>query len=86
MAWLYRYKGCSSWFIGWREGRRTKSKTTGTEDRQEAEKQLAAIEAMAAVARAGGPVEAVFRSLTGAAPVVSRTLKEELADWLAEAK
>lgn len=90
MAWLYRYHkaGKSRWYIGWRAGGRTRARSTGTADRKEAEKQLAAFVALDAIHQRGGPIDELYRNLKGAAlpATVVRSLKAELDDWVAEAK
>jgi integrase len=87
MAWIYRYKGKTRWFIGWRSAGKVKARSTGTADKREAEKQLAAFVALQAIHERGGPLDELYRSLTSATskPVALRTLKAELDDWLVEA-
>ncbi len=85
MAWLYRRKDSSYWWVGWRtpDGA-SHFRSTKCEDKAEARKQLAAIELLF-VARAHGPdaLTAVYESLSGRA-TPKTSLVAELDDWLAE--
>ena len=83
MSWLYKRKGSTKFWLGWRAGGKVCQKTTGTADRKEALKQLAGVRALHESQRAGALSLAVYESLTGIiAPKV--TLKAALADWLTE--
>ncbi len=90
MAWLYQYTkaGKSRWFIGWRSGGKVRARSTRTDDRVQAEKQLAAFVALEAIHERGGPIDELYRNLKGISlPVTAgRSLKAELEEWVAEAK
>lgn len=85
MAWLYRQKGSSKWWIGWRANGRQFLKSTKTEVRAEAEKQLARTEALFAAHRAGSVVDEVYQSLTSKV-VPKVALKAALNDWIDECR
>lgn len=88
MAWLYRYKDSSRWFIGWRSAGKIRARSTGKTSKKEAEKELAAFVAMQAIHERGGPLDELYRSLSGATKPAAqtRTLKAELDDWIDEAE
>lgn len=84
MAWLYQRDGSKFWWMGWRtpDGK-PHFKSTKCSDRAEAEKQLAAVEALFSARASGAVLADVYASLTGqATPRV--TVKAALADWLTE--
>lgn len=83
MAWLYKQKNSENWWIGCRINGRQILKSTGTADRQEAERQLAAIEALNQAHRAGTALDEIYRALSGKGESVV-TLRASVAAWLAE--
>lgn len=84
MAWLYKRKDSKFLWIGWRTpDKRIHFKSTKCVDPTEAQKHLAAAEAMFQAKRSGAPLDAVYESLTSrTAPRL--TVKSALADWLTE--
>ena len=86
MAWLYEQKGKSkNWFIGYRVNGKLHSRTTGTADRAEAEKELGKVRMMFEAHKSNSLTEQLYHALTGSGlPKV--TLVIELDGWLAEAK
>ena len=46
MAWLYRQKGSKKWWLGYRLAGKQILRSTGTDDKAEAERQLAKVQAM----------------------------------------
>lgn len=87
MAWLYKRPGTARWWIGWRVNGKLFAKSTGTEDRAEAEKKLAEIETLQQWKAAGRLTRDFVESLTGPSqsgkPV---SVRGELDGWLAETK
>lgn len=84
MAWLFRFKDSKRWWIGYRVGGRLIQKATRTADRQEAERQLAAVNALHSASKSGLPLDELYSALKGN-PVAARvTLKEEADSWIAE--
>lgn len=84
VAWLYKRDGSKFWWLGWRtpDGK-PHFRSTRCQDRTEAQKQLAGVEALFSAHRSEAPLEAVYLSLAGrATPRV--TVKAALADWLTE--
>jgi len=63
------------------------ARSTKTADEEKAKKELAAMEALDAVRQAGGPLDALYHALKASIgqPTPTRSLKAELADWIAEA-
>ena len=88
MAWIYKCAGSENWFIGFRVAGRLQAKSTRTPDRAEAERQLAACEALQRNASAGSPLDAIHDALRQASGqgVINRSLKAELDEWVAEAR
>jgi integrase len=88
MAWLYRYKDSSRWFIGWRSAGKIRARSTGKTSKKDAEKELAAFVAMQAIHERGGPLDELYRSLSAATRPEAhvRALKAELDDWIDEAE
>ncbi len=85
MAWLFKYKNSTVWWIGYRLNGRQYLRTTGQRDRAEADKELERLNSMMAAQKADALSQGLYEHLTGKAlPAV--TLKLALADWLNEAK
>lgn len=85
MAWLYRRPNSSRWWVGYRHHGRQILQSTGTDDRAEAEKRLAEVQAMLSLARVGGLTRQTFEALTGTR-LETWTLKAALADWIKTAR
>jgi integrase len=81
MAWLYKQAGSDNWWIGQRVNGRQIRKSTGTSDKTEAQKKLAAIEAMERAAAAGCLTEEFFRALTGAQAQKPLAIKAAVKEW-----
>jgi integrase len=81
MAWLYKHPKSGRWFLGWRVGKKSFNRSTGTADRKEAEKQLSTVQLMVTTNREGKLNEAVYRSLTGQS-LQRVALKPAVADYL----
>jgi len=88
MAWIYRQSGRKTWLLAYRVGGKLRARSTKTTDEAEAKKQLAACRAMEQAHAAGLPLESMFREFTKATAAAGqeRTLRAEIADWIAEAK
>jgi len=85
MAWLFKQKGSSNWWVGYRAGGKIRRFTTKTADITEATAELGRVKAMLAAKSSAENLEQVFEALTG--KVIPRaTLMGELGSWLREAK
>lgn len=80
MAWIYKQGGSENWWIGQRINGRQILKSTGSSDRDIAQKQLEAIRALECAAKAGRLTEAVYHALTGA-QVKVETIKAAVKQW-----
>ena len=86
MAWLYEQKGKSrNWYIGYRVNGKLHSQTTGTADRDEAEKELGKVRMMFEAHKSKSLTEELYHALTGSG-LPKITLAMELDGWIAEAK
>ncbi len=83
MAWLYQRNDSRHWWIGWRVGRKSFFRSTGTQDRAEAERQLAQVRAMFESHKAKSLSLDVYESLTGRS-LPKKSLDDALQDWLDE--
>jgi integrase len=84
VAWLYKQRGSSNWWLGYRANGKQMLRSTGTPDRAKAERELAKVRSMFEAHRANALTKELYEALTGrAAPSV--LLSAELDDWLAEA-
>src|SRR5271157_1724012 len=82
MAWLYKHPKSGRWFLGWRVGKKAFNRSTGTEDRTEAEKQLSTVQLMVSTNREGKLTEDVYKSLTGQS-LERVALRPAVQDYLA---
>lgn len=83
VAWLYKQKKSRFWWLGWRVNGKIHFRSLKTEDRKEAEKELAKVHVMFNAKRAGTALEAVYETLTGKT-IPKVTLKTAIEQWLAE--
>lgn len=81
MAWLFKQIESDNWWIGYRFNGRQYRRTTGTSDRDKAERELAKLNSIYHANRAGSLTEEFFRLLTQR-PGVQITLLKALDDWL----
>jgi integrase len=81
MAWLFKFKNSRFWWVGHRVRGKLFQRSTGHEKREDAERELAKVEAQISAHKANALQEGLFEELTGRkAP--AKTLKTALADWI----
>jgi integrase len=85
MAWLFKQKRSSNWFIGWRIGKKLFNRTTGTSNRKQAEKRLALYQLMADANREQRLTEDFYCSLRNTEPK-RLPLRQVAAAFLAKSK
>src|SRR5260370_12542207 len=85
MAWLYQRPDSGRWWIGYRQDGQQILKSTGTDNRELAQKQLEQVQLMLGAQRAGIFTLDMFHQITGRT-VATVTLKAALDDWLNEAR
>lgn len=83
MAWIYRRGG--KYWVGYRHNGKQVRRSTGTNDRQAAERELEAVKMMFSANAHGNLTEELFRLLTGKQRA-RVTLRAALRDWLLEAE
>jgi len=85
MAWLFKHKGKSKkWWLGYRLHGQQFLRSTGYEEREKAEQELARVKAMLEAQKANALTRDLFHNLTGRT-VPEVTLKTALDDWIKEA-
>lgn len=85
MAWIYQRPGSANWWIGYRVGGKQFLKSTRTQKKSEAEKELEKFEVMAVAKRNGALTQQFVNALLGhAQPIV--TLSAGLDSWLTSCK
>ena len=82
MAWLYRRADSKYWWLGWRKpDGKTCFKSTKCKDKADAQRQLAAADALNSALASGASLDAIYESLSQRSnPRV--TVKAALAQWL----
>lgn len=87
MPWLYQRKGTDNWWLGYRVNGKQVLESTGTSDKEKAEKILARMESAAQATRAGTLTEEYIRTLTGKTAVEQDApLRATFKQWLDECK
>jgi integrase len=81
--WLYQRPGTKRWWLGYRLNGRQYLRSTKTDDRSEAEKELAKLETLHHANKAGTLTEEFFQLITGQT-LQSVSLKKAVESWLAE--
>lgn len=84
MAWLYQRDDSKYWWLGWRTpDTKAHFKSTKCTDKAEAQKQLAAVDALRSAKASGASLDAVYQSMSQRSrPRV--TVKAALASWMTE--
>ena len=82
MAWLYKRKDSSFWWIGWRVNGKIKFRSTKQTDRALAERELRKVK-MLFDAHRSGTLEEVYQALSGKV-IPKVTLKVAIEQWLAD--
>ncbi len=85
MAWLYKRPGSEYWWIGYRVNGRQILRSTKTSDRDQAERELAKLEAVAQAHKAGSLTEEFIALLTRKESS-GQSLRAGVAQWLNECK
>ncbi len=85
MAWLYKQKGSGNWWVGYRLNGKQFLRSTGTQDKAQAEREKTKLEMIDQAHKAGSLTEEFFRLLTRRTDAV-HTLSGYSALWLAECK
>lgn len=85
MAWLYKQRGSSNWWIGYRVNGRQVLRSTGTDDKAKAEQELAKLELLDQAHKAGTLSEEFFRLVTRK-EFARDTFTAYVKQWLAECK
>src|SRR5437764_534467 len=85
MAWLYQRDDSAKWWVGYRVNGRQFLRSTGTEDRAQAERELAKLEAVNQAHKAGSLTDEFIRLLTNTHST-AETLRGFVVQWLAECK
>ena len=84
MAWIYQRKGSDYWWLGWRNpDGRSHAKSTKCRAKTDAQKQLAAVDALSLAKASGASLDAVYQSMSRRSrPRV--TVKAAVASWMTE--
>lgn len=85
MAWLYKRPDSKFWWIGWRVNGKQVLKSTGTDDRAQAEGQIEELKALRLWKQQGKLTKGFIESLTETG-IRPRSLHAEFGEWLAEAE
>lgn len=86
MAWLFQRSTSKCWWIGYYLNGKKYRRTTGTEDKAQAERELAKLRAIDQAHKAGSLTEEFYRLLNNNVTVANDSLRGFLKQWLAESK
>src|SRR5690348_1269569 len=85
MAWLYKQQGSENWWIGYRLNGKQHLRSTGTHDKEQAQKELAKIELLDQAHKAGSLTEEFFRLISNQRST-NDALKPYVRLWLKECR
>jgi len=84
MAWLFKFKNSKRWWIGYRVAGKLIQRSTRTADKKEAERQLAAVNALHSSSKSGLPLDELYAALKGNPAAARVTLQAEVDSWITE--
>ncbi len=85
MAWLYKRPGSARWWIGWRANGKQFLRSTGTEDKAEAEKKRDQLALTRLLSKQDKLTQEIYESFTETG-IRRRSLHAEFNEWLLEAE